>query len=85
MDIIVGLLFLKMVSCFMLYQRKELFRNGYPFSAPENMNGSVSYQAGICPVAEDLHFNKVITIEHIRFPHSAKDMYDIIKALKKVL
>ena len=68
-----------------LYQRKELFKSGYPFSAPENMNGNVSYQAGICPVAEDLHFNKVITNEHIRFPHTTNDMNDIITAVKKVL
>jgi perosamine synthetase len=67
-----------------LYQRKHLFKNGYPFSAPENLNLRQAYDAGTCPVTERLHFQELISSEHIRPPHDASDIDDILKAIRKV-
>jgi len=66
-----------------VYQKKHLFKNGYPFSAAENKNCSMDYSKGICPNAERLHFKEMIINEHVRPPHTASDIKDIIKAVKK--
>lgn len=67
-----------------VYQRKHLFKNGYPFSAKENESCSMNYDMGICPNAEKLHFKEMIINEHIRLPHEEKDINDIITAIRKV-
>jgi dTDP-4-amino-4,6-dideoxygalactose transaminase len=67
-----------------LYQRKHLYKFGYPFSAKENQACNMNYNKGICPNAEQLHFHEMIINEHIRHPHTAEDIEDIIKAIKKV-
>ena len=68
-----------------LYRERLLFKHGYPFTAPENKNCNQEYKDGLCPVAEDLHFNKIVISEHIRLPHTKKDIDDIILAVKKVV
>ncbi len=40
---------------------------------------------GICPNAERLHFREMIIDEHIRLPHTKRDMDDIIEAVGKLL
>lgn len=67
-----------------VYQNKMLFKNGYPFSAPENKECYMDYGRGTCPNAEKLHFNETIINEHIRYPHKKGDVDDIIRAIKKV-
>jgi len=67
-----------------IYQRKHLYKNGYPFSAIENKDCRMEYDAGTCPNAEKLHFKEMIINEHIRLPHTIGDIEDIIKAIKKV-
>lgn len=67
-----------------MYQRKHLYKNGYPFSAIENKDCRMEYDAGTCPNAEKLHFKEMIINEHIRLPHTIEDIEDIIKAIKKV-
>ena len=45
-----------------IFQTKIAYgNNGYPWSSPE-YRGNVSYDKGICPVAENLHDNLLITI-----------------------
>jgi len=66
-----------------LYQNKLLFKNGYPFSAPENKECQKNYSPGICPNAEKLHYKEMLINEHIRPPHTSEDIKDIIKAIKK--
>ena len=39
-----------------LYQKKHLFKGGYPFTAPLNQNLRMEYEKGTCPIAEKLHF-----------------------------
>ena len=67
-----------------LYQKKVLFKHGYPFSAVENKSCTMEYDKGTCPNAEKLHFEQMIINEHIRPPNTKADMLDIIKAVKKV-
>jgi len=67
-----------------LYQKKILFKHGYPFSAIENNSCRMEYDKGTCPNAEKLHFEQMIINEHIRPPNTKADMMDIVKAVKKV-
>ncbi|MEI7999575.1 MAG: DegT/DnrJ/EryC1/StrS family aminotransferase, partial [Candidatus Omnitrophota bacterium] len=68
-----------------VYQKKHLFKHGYPFSAPENRGCLMKYDQGTCPNAEELHFKQMIINEHVRYPHNSVDVIDIIKAVRKVL
>ena len=67
-----------------LYQRQELFKYGYPFSAPENDNHTGCYEKGNCPIAEMLHLYQMIINEHVRWPHTAKDIDQLAQILLKV-
>ena len=67
-----------------VYQRRHLFKNGYPFSAPENQGSEVNYDLGVCPNAERLHFHEMVINEHIRLPHESSDIRDIVSAIDKV-
>lgn len=68
-----------------LYRERMLFKNGYPFTSPDNKECFMKYEAGICPTAEKLHNQEMIINEHIRLPHSKADMDDIISAVHKVI
>ena len=68
-----------------LYQRKQLYKYDYPFSAKENQACQMNYFEGICPNAEKLHFQQMIINEHVRLPHTSDDINDIIKAIEKVV
>ena len=67
-----------------VYQEKMLFKNGYPFAAPVNEECLMVYNKGICPNAEKLYYNEMIINEHVRHPHTSKDIEDLINAIKKV-
>lgn len=67
-----------------VYQRRLLFKHGYPFSAIENKESRLNYEYGICPIAEQLHFKEMVLSEHIRLPHSSSDIAQIIEAVIKV-
>ena len=64
-----------------LYKKKILFKKGYPFKAKENQNLNQNYNLK-CNNAERLH-NSILINEHVRHPHSLKDMSDIINFFKK--
>ena len=68
-----------------LYQKKELFKNGYPFNALENKKIQTNYYKNSCPVAERLHDNEIILNEHFRHPHNLNDIKDLIKIIKKIV
>ena len=65
-----------------LYKKKILFKKGYPFKAKENQNLNQNYNLK-CNNAERLH-NSILINEHVRHPHSLKDMSDIINFFKKI-
>ncbi|WP_239651734.1 DegT/DnrJ/EryC1/StrS family aminotransferase [Neosynechococcus sphagnicola] len=68
-----------------LYQQKQAFKHGYPFTAPENQGIQTNYYLGACPNAEILHFEQMVLNEHIRLPHTPGDMNDILIAIEKVM
>lgn len=68
-----------------IYQQKLAFKHGYPFSAPENREIETNYNPGSCPNAEKLHYEQMITNNHVRPPHTLDDMNDIVDAVEKVI
>jgi len=68
-----------------VYQKKHLYKHGYPFSAVENKDCRMDYDIGTCPNAERLHFDEMIINEHIRLPNTKDDIDDIINAVRKVV
>ncbi|MEY5049355.1 MAG: hypothetical protein RLZZ175_2714 [Bacteroidota bacterium] len=49
-----------------------------------NYKGNVSYEKGICPVAEQMHYNELFFHEYMRPGMSTQDMNDVINAFVKV-
>ncbi len=66
-----------------LYQRRQLFKHGYPFAAPVNQGARMEYQRGICPNAEKLHFEQMLISEIIRPPHGAEEIPGMIRGIEK--
>jgi dTDP-4-amino-4,6-dideoxygalactose transaminase len=63
-----------------LYQERIAFgRDGYPFSL-----SNVTYPKGLCPVTEDMHYNRLITHEFMRPGMTEADMDDVVRAFEKV-
>ena len=54
-----------------------------PFRCP-HYGGVADYRPGLCPNAEDAHFNRVITHELMRPPMSHADLDDVVAAFEKV-
>lgn len=67
----------------MFQQRVAYGDKGCPWSCGF-YKGSVSYQKGICPVVEDLHFNTLLNHELMRPGMSKNDLDDIVNAFTKV-
>ena len=67
-----------------IYQQRYLFKHGYPFTAIENEECVQDYSLGRCPVAERLYFKDIIINEHIRPPHTPKDVNDLLLAIEKI-
>jgi dTDP-4-amino-4,6-dideoxygalactose transaminase len=51
----------------------------------DRYKGEVSYSKGICPVTEDMHFNKLITHEFMRPGMSRADLEQVVDAFYKVV
>ena len=67
-----------------LYQKKRLFKKGYPFKAIENKNIKTNYEKNSCPVSEKLYKDSLILNEYIRFPHTKRDINDLVKIFWKL-
>jgi len=50
----------------------------------EKYKGQVNYNKGICPIAEKLHYEELITHEYIRPGMTKEDIMDVINAIDKV-
>jgi perosamine synthetase len=61
-----------------IYQNRDAF-------AFKHYTGSVSYQKGICPVAERLHEKDLVLTQLQRPPATNADMDDVVRAIEKVL
>lgn len=67
-----------------LYQQKIAYGDlGCPWIC-DKYKGSVSYQKGICPVTEKMHYDVLITHELMRPPMTKDDLNDVIEAFTKV-
>ena len=65
-----------------LFQKKIAFGSkGFPFTLHP---GPLSYEKGLCPVAEEMHFQKIFTTELMRPPMTMGDMDDVVRAFSKV-
>lgn len=63
-----------------LYQEKIAFgADGYPFTL-----GNAAYPKGLCPVTEEMHFNRLVTHEFMRPGMSQDDLDDVVAAFEKV-
>lgn len=63
-----------------LYQERIAFgRDGYPFTLSD-----VTYPKGLCPITEEMHFNRLVTHEFMRPGMSKSDMDDVVSAFAKV-
>ncbi|MCB2297185.1 DegT/DnrJ/EryC1/StrS family aminotransferase [Clostridium tagluense] len=67
-----------------IYQKLIAYGDkGCPFKCP-HYKGQVNYNKGICPVCEDMHYEKVITHEYMVPSMKKEDMDDIVAAFMKV-
>lgn len=66
------------------YQQKIGFgTQGCPFNC-KFYEGVPDYRKGLCLVAERMHENELLLIPVCRYPHTRKDMDDVVRAFKKV-
>lgn len=64
-----------------MYQKKIAFgRDGWPFSSVDK----ISYDKGICPVCEKMHFNELMLTGVCRHPHTKEDIDDVASAFEKI-
>ncbi len=82
--VLIGAGYVKPLYLQSLYQSKIGFgKLNYPFNDPNNLS-ITSYDKGICPVTERMHFEEVITHELMRPGLSKFDLDDISNAFLKV-
>ena len=69
-----------------LYQERKLFGGtGSPWTDAAYAGGSVSYDRGICPVTERMHFEEVLFTNAIHAQTTVQDIEDIASAVHKVV
>tara|TARA_B100000686_G_scaffold350972_1_gene448395 strand:- start:828 stop:2162 length:1335 start_codon:yes stop_codon:yes gene_type:complete len=49
------------------------------------LNKSVDYRKGTCPIAEDMHFKKILTTDICKFPNTENEVEEMVKAIEKIL
>lgn len=63
-----------------IFQKRVAYgKGGFPFN-----NSNVSYEKGLCPVCEEMHFESLITHDLMRPGMTKKDLNDVYSAFKKV-
>jgi dTDP-4-amino-4,6-dideoxygalactose transaminase len=68
-----------------LYQRRIAFgRDGFPFTY-QGYTGNVSYEPGICPVTERMHFDELLYTNICHADIVRADLDDFVAAFEKVL
>lgn len=60
-----------------IFQKKQVFKQGFPYRFLEEQGIEYEYRMGDCPQAELLHFSRFMSSEHIR-PPNGKDLVDAI-------
>lgn len=68
-----------------LYQQRIAFgKDGFPFTYP-GYKGSVSYEKGVCPVTERMHFEELLCGDLCHANLTQNDLNDIANAFEKVV
>lgn len=67
-----------------LYQTRQAFKHGYPFTAPVNQGARMDYRPGLCPHAERLYFEQMMVNEYVRPPHTEEDILDVARGIEKI-
>jgi len=68
-----------------LYQERRLYGGtGSPWNDPA-YRGSVSYERGICPVAERMHFEELVYTGAVHGQLSSGDVEEVAEAIHKVI
>ncbi|MBU4334466.1 MAG: DegT/DnrJ/EryC1/StrS family aminotransferase, partial [Candidatus Omnitrophica bacterium] len=66
-----------------LYQKRIGYGGkGCPFQC-HHYDGEVSYEKGICPVAEKMYEKQYFGFEYLKAPNTLEDMKDVVMAFKK--
>jgi len=67
-----------------MYQKKIAYgKFGCPFSCPM-YDGSVTYDSGICPTAEKLYYEEIITTDICKYPNGDQETDEFVFAVKKI-
>ncbi len=68
-----------------LYQQRIAYgKSGAPWTS-NHYRGQVSYERGICPVTENLHFSELIAGDYCAYPLTERDVDDIADGFLKVV
>lgn len=80
--VMIGCGYVKPLYLLPTFQKKISFGSqGFPWSYTKK---KYTYKKGLCPVAEEMHYNKLFTHELMRPPMTKKDLDDVYRAFKKV-
>jgi perosamine synthetase len=67
-----------------MYQERTAFgKDGFPFTY-SGYRGAVSYEKGICPVTEEMHFEKLICGDYVHAGLSEAELDEIVAIFSKV-
>lgn len=80
----IGCGYVKPLYLMPLYQQKIAYGNeGCPWNCPKYPK-NITYEKGLCPITERMHFDELITHELMRPPMTKQDLDDVITAFTKV-
>jgi len=67
-----------------MYQKQVAYgKDGCPFKCPW-YKGQLYYEPGICPTAERLHFEQILTTDICKYPNGEKEIDEFVTAVKKI-
>jgi len=67
-----------------MYQERIAFgKNGFPFTL--GSKEATNYERGLCPIAENMHFESVLTTDICHAGIRQDDLDDFVNAIDKVM
>jgi len=67
-----------------MYQKRQAYQHGCPWSCG-HYQGAVSYEAGLCPVAERMQEAELMLLQVCHPPQTEADIDDVARAFEKVV
>ena len=68
-----------------MYQQKVVYgRRGCPFTC-SYYEGKLNYERGICPNAEEMHFQSLLTTDICRYPNGENEIEEFVLAIDKIM